>query len=262
MRKPCARAANESLTPRPSLPMTMAQADVKSTSLNNFSACGMAAYKEIPEANSTSSVTPVTNGIRNTEPAEPRMHFGLNAFTVPFRKINPVAPKASAARMIAPALPGSCTPSSTTTSALPVTIWSSENARGRTSARTPCGVSVEDKSRNTESLTTRASGRSNLSNALSETNTSSITQPALLASSSTCTPSATARPSSVKPPRATALRICLMSGFCGLRISMDTFASAACEETTTSKQHQAATVRERRKYLCTRIRLKAQHNAV
>ena len=78
--------------------------------------------------------------------------WGSTGSPMPLRNRMPVAPKASAARAMAPALPGSCRPSRTTTSAQPRNNCSSFQTGGLTSAMTPWLVSVP------ESRWRRASG--------------------------------------------------------------------------------------------------------
>src|SRR6202142_559942 len=158
MRRPAAPALHSSLTPRPSLPITKAHPRLRPAWSRFFEAEGAAAYTSSPcawsAARAGAASSPVSSGTRKTEPADARTAFGLYGLTVPFRKIRPVAPKASAVRMIAPALPGSCTPSRTTTSGWPVNSRSSSHSGGRTSAMTPCAVSVSDRDRNRASAST------------------------------------------------------------------------------------------------------------
>ena len=109
-----ARAA-PSLTPWPSLPMISAQ---------RRGQVGLAERARAPRRRAPArprtappvllaarrapapASTPCRKGTRNSEPAEARSVLGLYGLTVPFRNSTPVAPKASAARTMAPALPG------------------------------------------------------------------------------------------------------------------------------------------------------------
>jgi hypothetical protein len=99
---------------------------------------------------------------------------------------------ADGAVAVARALVATSDGSSTTTSAHPLRMWSSVQAGGRTSATTPCGVSVEDRSRNVFSLTTRVCAKRGVSRAASDTITAPISRLAASASSSRWKPSATA----------------------------------------------------------------------
>ena len=66
---------------------------------------------------------PCRIGSRSADPADARSAFGPNGSAVPTPSAGqvaaPVAPNASAARKIVPTLPGSCTPTSTTSRAVP-----------------------------------------------------------------------------------------------------------------------------------------------
>src|SRR5205814_6135057 len=101
------------------------------------------AFEDAAIASNDSSVKPVSSGSRNAEPAEARKHLGFEGLTAPFRNIAPVAPNASAVRRIVPALPGSCTPSRITISAVSRTKSCGVHAFSRTSVRTPWGDSVD-----------------------------------------------------------------------------------------------------------------------
>ena len=137
----------------------------------------------------------------------------------------PVAPKASAARAMAPAFPGSCKPSSTTTSAEPRNNCSSRHTGGCTSAITPWLVSVP------ETLCNKASGntttftparRRTCASAADRTDSAASTvftsQSLRSASSSRWKVSATHHPCEVRLPRAMARRTSFSSGFAALVI--------------------------------------------
>src|SRR3954451_5636397 len=111
MRTWIAREDQPALTPRPSLPITIALGPAQFTSSIDNGAPGMAAYKVTLCAAIASSTRTgsggFTNGRRNRDPADARRHFGLNGLTVVLRNTTPDPPNASVARTIAPAFPGS-----------------------------------------------------------------------------------------------------------------------------------------------------------
>src|ERR1035441_2745044 len=161
MKTSSAAERSASLTPRASLPTIKPQRAVKSTSATERIAAparaGTPAYSSTlfccSAARASVASTPCRYGTRNREPAEARRVLGFHGLTDPLRKRMPVAPKASAARAIAPALPGSCNPSRTTTNGRPRNNCSSFQTGGLTSAITPWLVLVP------ESRWRRASGR-------------------------------------------------------------------------------------------------------
>ena len=73
----------------------------------------------------------------------PRSTLGLVSSAVPLSATTPAAPSPSAVRSMVPTLPGSCTPSSTSTGAPGGGAMSSSvQRRGSTTATMPCGCSV------------------------------------------------------------------------------------------------------------------------
>src|SRR5687768_18579675 len=108
--------------------------------VNDKDALGIAAYRSILRCDTAAMArlgsSAATRGTRNRDPADARIVLGLNGFTDPLTKMTPVAPKASAARTIAPALPGSWIPSRIISRGLPRTSWSRCHAGGFTSAIT------------------------------------------------------------------------------------------------------------------------------
>ncbi len=136
--------------------------------------------------------------------------------------MTPVAPAASAARTIAPRLPGSCTSTAMTTSAGSMASTSSRvQARPRPSATTPEGVRAGLIVSTTRSETSRrATAGGNASTrlatvvsarALSVNATTSITQPALWASFRSVAPSTSTGPCPVGSRAASRNRV--TSGF-------------------------------------------------
>ena len=89
------------------------------------------------------SASVATAGSRNAAPMLPRSTFGLVSSAVPLSATTPAAPRPSAVRSMVPTLPGSCTASSTRTTAPgAVGMSASDQTRGSTTATTPCGCSV------------------------------------------------------------------------------------------------------------------------
>ena len=91
-------------------------------------------------AQSASASAPRQTGTRYTLPIVARTVFGANASAQAGERSAPEKPAASAVRSIVPTLPGSCTPSRTSSS--PFSRESSGGAGMRTEASTPCGVFV------------------------------------------------------------------------------------------------------------------------
>ena len=89
-------------------------------------------------------------------PIAPRSAFQLNGFAEPSIATTPDAPKAAAARTIAPTLPGSCSPASTSTSGRSVTVAMTTRTsagRARAIATTPDGCCTGLIAASTWSLT-------------------------------------------------------------------------------------------------------------
>src|SRR5579875_337703 len=166
-----------------------------------------------------SSQRPWATASLNTLPAEARTALGPKGSAPPSRMATAGAPAAATVRQIAPTLPGSCTPSSTTRgqpAAAAAAAASAIDLRGRgANASTPCGVTVCPtawKARG-PSLTTRLAGASNSTSSRS-TSISSGT-PQLTASRTTLGPSS----STTSPPRRRARRRSWRtSSLSGLRI--------------------------------------------
>src|SRR5262249_32068907 len=143
--------------------------------------------------------------------------------TVPLVNNTPVSPRASAARTIAPAWPGSCNPSSTIARVCPRSASSSFQLRGTASAMTPWLDSVPASLWNTASSTTtsRTAGRRFARSRTTERTDSAariiFTSSSLRsASSNRWNVSATRYPCEVSPPRAMARLRSFSSGLDGL----------------------------------------------
>ena len=156
-------------TPCASLPKTHARGTRRSSPHRSMPsrACESASTIAMPAAahawTASPGSTPVAMGRWKSEPAVERTHLPLCGSTDPSVRITPLAPMASAERMIVPALPGSDTLSSTTSSgdgaaaAAAMTLASDVVTRGHTAMR-PCGCRVCDIAVMTSSVavTTRA----------------------------------------------------------------------------------------------------------
>ena len=149
-------------SPAPSLPMKMASGPVSVAWSRGVPLCDEVAISRRPSSRIWSRIPgsfACTMGSRKTDPAEARTTLELNGLTVPSPSSTPPAPKASAERKIVPRFPGSCTPAiaskgpvcdlASTSSALKVLQ--------RTSAATPCGVSLGTALANSLSGSSRVS---------------------------------------------------------------------------------------------------------
>src|SRR5437764_769158 len=97
---------------------------------------------------------PRTTGRWNRLPAVARTHFGLSGSTDSPARTTASAPTASAVRITVPALPGSATSTSTASSrGAAATTSASPVSSPRTTATTPCGVTVSDRLSATRSVT-------------------------------------------------------------------------------------------------------------
>ena len=153
----------------------------------------------------SASDAPVAIRRWKSDPVVERTTFGLYGSTEAPVRITESAPAASAARMIVPALPGSCTSSSTTTSRAPGgTASRSRTGACRATATTPCGVRVSAiaarasslaSSTSTPAASAAAASSGNRPNA-SEVKNTSVTLSGAWASTSrtTCGPSNSASP--------------------------------------------------------------------
>ena len=151
----------------------------------------------------------------------PQRPSGLVSSAVPLSAMRPAAPSPSAVRTMVPTLPGSCTPSSTTTTppARGTESARASSAGGSITAMTPCGCSVSASSASARSSTAtsgtparrqrrfeRRAARSSFQRRLRPRRGASPT-PAASASSTSRTPSASASPRRSRPRRSRRSRI-------------------------------------------------------
>ncbi len=129
---------------------------------------------------------------------DPRNAFQPNGSALPAPTTTPVAPHASAARMIAPTLPGSCTCSSISTiCGAPPSASSSEHSRRRATATTPDGWRTGLIAASTAGVT--VSTRAPAASARHASAVISPLAPSSTATRSTGSPAASASPSRCAP---------------------------------------------------------------
>ena len=206
-------------SPPPSLPMKMTSGPASLASGRATPLCDEVAISRRPCARIAPSIGCSfvrAMGRRNTDPADARTSLELKRLTVPSPSSTPAAPKASAERRIVPRFPGSCTPAMASTGPVLdlVSTSSGECSFQRTSAATPCGVSLGT------ALANSLSGRSRVStfapiwgSSLADLfcaemlkNTARKRSPLRMASSRSRTPSMAQQPSRVSSPWAKARR--------------------------------------------------------
>ncbi len=142
-RMPAPPIAASGPTPCPSLPITSAHGPVRSISAGarTPSRAGTPAYRStrccLQSRPRGRRIQPVQKRHPEQRSSRSAQRLGIVRTHRAFQKQHPVAPNASAARTMAPALPGSCTPSSTTTSGSPRNSCSRLQCRGLTRAITP-----------------------------------------------------------------------------------------------------------------------------
>ena len=138
----------------------MAVGSRRSSSGSGVPPRGTAATRRTPssfaEATTSASDPRAAIGRRNVPPIAPRSAFQLNGLAEPSIATTPDAPNAAAARTIAPTLPGSCSPASTSTSGRSVTVAMTTRTsagRARAIATTPEGCCTGLIAASTWSLT-------------------------------------------------------------------------------------------------------------
>ena len=146
----------------PSQPRMMAVGSHKSSCGSGVPPRGTAATRRTrrsrADAMTSESEPRAAIGRRNVPPIAPRSAFQPNGSAEPSIATTPDAPKAAAARMIAPTFPGSCSPARTRTSGRSVTVaitTRTSAGRAKAIATTPDACCTGLIAASTWSLTTR-----------------------------------------------------------------------------------------------------------
>ena len=222
-------AATSARSPAPSFPTAKAQ-DSPGRNERTSSPAGSAARISMRRSSShglASAHIARTMRIWKPAPAAARTAFGFHGSTEPSRTITASTPKARAARMRVPRLPGSCRPSNSNTVA---GLWLPSPARSRLGSahthRMPCGCSVSESSARSASSTSAVSGPrtanaeatarpASVSSNPGERTTKRMSVPAANTSADDRTPSTSTSPSRGRPlrvlSRAMSCRLFLLS---------------------------------------------------